>query len=227
MKKLDALKYPGMYPVFFLGASAGGVQAFKQLARSLPDTFPAPLFFLLHRKIRQGQTAELLPEILKAVSSLKVVVPEEGDVIKAGHIYLPRSDRHLSVVDNRITFPMEPSDGVWRPSVDVLFKQAASEYQERAVCVLLTGMLEDGVSGLIETSRRGGITIVQSPEDAYAPSMPTKALERDHPSYAVSLENMPKLLCEMARFDYFDDQKAVCHQAAAMATMKKNSLKAS
>jgi len=44
------------------------------------------------------------------------------------------------------------------------------------VGVILSGALDDGASGLSAIVRRGGIAIVQDPDDAEMPSMPLAAL---------------------------------------------------
>lgn len=221
------LRYPQINPVFFIGASKGGVEALKHLAENMPENFPAPLFFILHRK--RGASTEkqdLLPGVIRRKSKLKVVVPETGDVVQGGRIYLPQKDRHLIVEDNRIRIQEEPEDSMWRPCIDVLFKSGARDYQERAVTVLLTGGLDDGVEGLKETTFQGGITIAQSPEDAYDPILPLNALLEDHPSYVLPLKDMPALFCELLHFEHFDDQRQILEKAAITAAVKRDDVEA-
>lgn len=218
------LQYPPFNPVFFIGASAGGVNAMQELAKAIPEDFPAPLFFLLHRKTDNKNAVNKLPELLQHVSKLNVVVPEDGDIINSRHIYLPKIDHHLVVEDNRIRHVKEPSDELWRPGIDVLFKAAAREFEERTVCVLLTGGMDDGVNGLIEATYRGGITIAQSPEDAYDPILPLNALLNDHPVYVAPLHDLPKIFCELAKFDHFEDQKSVIKKAYQSAEEHKEKL---
>lgn len=219
-----ALRYPGPYPVFFIGASAGGVNALQQIASQLPEEFPAPVFMLLHRKRVAEPAKELLPDLLRYKSRMKVTIPEAGEVVKAGHIYLPKTDFHLAVEDNRIVHLKEPNDSHWRPSIDVLFKSGARDYTDRTVSILLTGGLHDGVEGLRETTFQGGVTVAQSPEDAYDPRLPLNALLNDHPAYVLALDNIARLMCEMCGYNHFDGQQQVCQEAAANAVRIKNSL---
>ena len=118
----------------------------------------------------------------------------------------------------------KPDNIPWRPSIDVLFKSAALEYKDSCISVLLTGSLDDGVDGLIETTREGGITIVQSPEDAYKPDMPLNALLNDHPVYVLPLKDMPALFSELVDLEFSDDQKDVLMKAAAVAYEEKKRL---
>lgn len=225
MNDLSVIRYPGPYPVFFVGASAGGVKALQFLASSLPADFPAPLFFLLHRKRAAHQSKSLMLTLLQNKSRLKVREPEQGEVVKAGHIYLPREDLHLGVEDNRIVHLQEPECSEWRPSIDVLLKMGAREYRERAISVLLTGGLTDGVEGLKETTFQGGITVAQSPSDAYDPVLPLNALLNDHPAYVLPLKDMPALFCELIGYPLQEDQRSIACQAAVTAKTQKTHLK--
>lgn len=219
------MKYPGINPVFFVGASAGGVESFMKLAEQLPADFPAPIFFLLHRKREGGTTQDLLADILSTKSKLKVTVAKSGDIVRAGHLYVAPLNRHVVVEDNQIYTPELADDANWRPSIDVLFKSGSREYRERAVCILLTGLLEDGVEGLKETTFQGGVTVAQSPEDAYCPHLPLSALLEDHPSYVLPLADMGALLCELAGHKAFEKQREITKRAAQTAVYKKEQLK--
>ncbi|NMH60017.1 chemotaxis protein CheB [Alteromonas ponticola] len=218
-------RYPAINPVFFIGASAGGVKALTYLASALPDDFPAPLFFLLHRRRKSNTKKELMLKILQNASALRVVVPEEGDVVKSGVIYLPREDMHIGIDDNRIMYSELPDDEEWRPSINYLFKSGAREYQNRAIAVLLTGKLNDGVEGLKETTYQGGITIAQSPDDAYEPYLPLNALLNDHPAFVLPLKDMAKLFCELAQHPFTEDQKQVWQDSALAANQIKQKLR--
>lgn len=221
----EQLRYPGPYPVFFVGASAGGVRALQYLAEKLPAEFPAPLFFLLHRK-RSTQTAKgLMLKLLQNKTRLIVCEPQPGHVVKAGHIYLPPHCAHLGVNDNRIVHLQEPSTSEWRPSIDVLLKTGARDYRERAVSILLTGGLDDGIEGLKETTFQGGLTIAQSPSDAYDPVLPLNALLSDHPAYVLPLRDMPALLCELAGFTLCAEQQTIARRAAIAASVEKAQLR--
>jgi two-component system chemotaxis response regulator CheB len=58
--------------------------------------------------------------------------------------------------------------------------------------------MDDGTAGLWEIKRRGGVAVVQNPEDALFPSMPLSALREIEADYTVRLADMGSLLCSLA-----------------------------
>jgi two-component system chemotaxis response regulator CheB len=63
------------------------------------------------------------------------------------------------------------------PSIDVMMKSVADVYGSRAIGVLLTGMLTDGVLGMKAIKDHGGVTIVQDESSSVVFGMPKAAIE--------------------------------------------------
>lgn len=101
----------------------------------------------------------------------------EGAELRTGHIYLAPPNRHLLIVDGRLKLGIGPRENLARPAIDPLFRSAAISHGPRAIGVILSGLLNDGASGLAAIKRRGGIALVQAPSDSEAPDMPIAALE--------------------------------------------------
>ncbi len=89
---------------------------------------------------------------------------------------------------------MGPKEQHHRPCINVTLRSAALSHGERVIGAVLTGELDDGTAGLWEVKRRGGITLVQNPEDADFPSMPLSALRDVEVHYTVPLREMGPLL---------------------------------
>ena len=90
-----------------------------------------------------------------------------------------------------------PQENRFRPSIDALFRSAARSYGPRVLGVVLTGYLDDGTVGLQAIKKRGGITIVQDPEQADYPAMPRSALQYATIDHCVRVEDIASLLLRL------------------------------
>ena len=81
-----------------------------------------------------------------------------------------------------------------RPSIDLLFESTADEFGTRAIGVILTGTNSDGARGLAKIKSRGGITIVEDPQEAAFPEMPRAAIESSEVDWIVTLDEVGPLL---------------------------------
>ncbi|GAB3892673.1 chemotaxis protein CheB [Larkinella knui] len=177
--------------IVVIGASAGGVTALKQLVATLPLNFTASVFIVQHVS---PHSPSLLPQILTHSGSIKATHPKDGEIIQAGQIYVAPPDHHILIEDNQLVVKQGPKENRFRPSIDALFRSAAYTYGPRVIGIILTGMLNDGTSGMWSVKRLGGVTIIQQPEEALYPSMPDSVLEYVDVDYIVPIADMVDLL---------------------------------
>lgn len=184
--------------IVVIGSSAGGVMALRDLVAELPADFRASLFVVQHLS---AHAPSYLPEILSRAGFLKAVHPKDGDPIEPGRIYLAPPDHHLLVEHDRVVVKKGPKENRFRPSIDALFRSAAYNYGPRVIGVVLTGLLNDGTSGMWSVKRLGGVGVIQEPDDAEYPSMPTSVLEYVDVDYTVPLAEMATTLCRLIQED--------------------------
>lgn len=180
--------------IIVIGASAGGVTALKEIVASFPENFKASVFIVQHVS---ADSLSLLPKILENKCKLKVLHPQDGEKIKQGYIYIAPPDRHLIIEQDYILVKKGPKENRFRPSIDALFRSAAYNYGTRVIGLVLTGMLDDGTSGMWSVKRLGGLGIIQQPEDAEYPAMPLNVLEYVNVDYILPLSSIGELLCEL------------------------------
>lgn len=181
--------------IIVIGASAGGVQALQKLVGGLPADLPAAVFVVLH--LGAGPDSHL-PAILQGAGALPAMHAVDKAPIEHGRIYVAKPDLHLVLEQGHMHVQRGPKENFHRPAINPLFRSAALAYGDRVAGVLLTGLRDDGVPGLWEIKRRGGVAIIQDPEEAQFPDMPRNAAEAVSIDYPVSVADMPALLTRLA-----------------------------
>jgi two-component system chemotaxis response regulator CheB len=91
-----------------------------------------------------------------------------------------------------------------RPAVDPLFRSAARSYGARVIAVILTGSLDDGTAGAAAVKVGGGVTIAQDPAEAFAPGMPTSAINGGFIDHVLPLREIPVLVTALVDEDAED-----------------------
>ncbi len=170
-----------------VGGSAGGVDALRRFVSGLPADLPATVLVTLH--LGTGSPGLLAP-ILARTCALRVVEAQDGLALEAGTLVVARPDIHLGVLDGLVRLGHGAPEHLHRPSIDLLLRSVALEAGDRAVGVVLTGMLDDGAAGLAAVATYGGAALVQSPCDAEFPSMPEAALDAVPAATALGLDDL-------------------------------------
>ncbi|HKV80660.1 MAG TPA: chemotaxis protein CheB [Candidatus Sulfotelmatobacter sp.] len=167
--------------IVVVGASAGGIDALKILVATLPKDLKAAIFITLH--VAPYGTG-ILPEILERAGPLAASNAKDWEPIQHGRIYVAPPDYHLLFEkDGYVRITHGPRENRFRPAIDPMLRAAAYSFGSRVIGVILSGWLDDGTAGLRAVRERGGTTIVQHPDDAFAASMPLNAIkhvEIDH-----------------------------------------------
>jgi two-component system, chemotaxis family, protein-glutamate methylesterase/glutaminase len=138
-----------------------------------------------------------LPEILSRSGKLKASHAKDGEAIQLGRIYIAPPNFHLLLDDEKVVVKKGPKENRFRPSIDALFRSAAYTYGARVISIVLSGMLDDGTSGMWTVKRMGGITIIQDPHEAVCPSMPHNVMEYVDVDYSVPVNEMGNILQQL------------------------------
>jgi two-component system, chemotaxis family, protein-glutamate methylesterase/glutaminase len=177
-----------------IGTSAGGIDALCRLAREFPKDFPASVLVVIHLSAHFGSS---LDEILTHEGRLPAVFAKDGMPLEHGRIYIAPLGSHLLAAGDALRLDHGPRENNARPSIDPMFRSVALSRASRSVGAVLTGSLGDGASGLHTLHDRGGITVVQDPQDAAYSDMPEAVLKEFKPHHVVSLAAMPTLFGEL------------------------------
>lgn len=190
---------PGLPTVeaIVIGASAGGVEALLNILTPLREGFLLPIIVVLHLP---DERRSHLAEVFARRVSMPVLDASDKTSIAPGTLYFATPGYHLSVEQDR-SFSLSLEDRVHhsRPAIDYLFESAADAYGPALAAVLLTGANRDGASGLAQVKHRGGLTVVQDPDEAQVATMPKAALDLHQPDHILTIRGIGRLLVELER----------------------------
>lgn len=185
-----------------IGSSAGGPAALASILSQLPKDFPGAIVIIQHID------EKFIPQMAKWLgqqSELPVCLAAEGDPPKAGVVLIAGRSDHLTFkAPNSMGYSHQPSDYVYRPSVDVFFKSICKLWAGKAIGILLTGMGRDGALGLQAMRQKGHYTITQDQKSSAVYGMPKAAASLGAAVDILPLDKIPHRLINI-----FAEQKEV------------------
>lgn len=165
------------FNIVLIGASTGGPLLISEIIKTLPENYSLPIVCVQH--ISEGFLKGMI-DWLQSLTKLKIETAGHGDFPKPGTIYFPPEKSHL-LFDNKGRFLLdysEPLNG-HKPAINKTFYSAADTFGEKALALLLTGMGNDGATGLLQIRGKGGYTIAQDESSCVVFGMPKAAIEMD------------------------------------------------
>jgi two-component system, chemotaxis family, protein-glutamate methylesterase/glutaminase len=180
--------------IIVIGASAGGSEAILKLCSYLTPDLQAAVFIVWHLG---RESTGYLPQMISKVTNIPIRNAADGERFSNGNIYVAPPDMHLLVEDGITRTTRGPKENRVRPAIDPLFRSAAYYHGSRVIGIILSGMLNDGTSGLWSIKERGGIVIAQSPEEAQFSGMPEEAIRNVEVDHISTVREISMLLPEL------------------------------
>jgi two-component system CheB/CheR fusion protein len=181
------------FPIVGIGASAGGLDAFKRLLTAIPEN--SGMAYVLVQHLNPSHES-ILPEILQRVTTIPVLEITDDIHLAPDHIYVIPSSKMLFSTDGVLRL-IERENKVLNLSIDIFFTSLAEVHKEFAVGVVLSGTGSDGTLGLKAIKEHGGISMVQDSESAAYDSMPQSALNAGVVDFVLAPEKIPQQLLEI------------------------------
>ena len=177
-----------LFPVVGVGASAGGLEAFKRLIRAVPEKSGVAYILVQHLEPSHDS---LLVEILQKITRIPVMEITNNVRVEPDHIYVIPSNRLLTANDGRLELsPRGPKNEKNMP-IDVFFTSLSEVHQSHAIGVVLSGTATDGTLGLRAIKDHGGFTFAQEQQSAAFDSMPQSAIDADVVDFILVPEEIP------------------------------------
>ncbi|MQG94708.1 CheR family methyltransferase [Pseudomonas sp. MN1F] len=184
------------FPVVGIGASAGGLEAIRTFFQQMPGDCGAAFVVVLHLSPDHQSVAD---RIIQEATPMPVRQVTEPVPIERNHVYVISPANRLSTNDGylRVT-PANRRRGD-HVAIDLFFRDLADVHKDHAFCVVLSGTGADGAVGLSRIKEQGGVTLVQTPDDAQYDSMPRAAIETAMVDLVLPAAEMPQKLMELWR----------------------------
>jgi PAS domain S-box-containing protein len=195
-KKTDSIapqKTEQDFPIVGIGASAGGLDAFKRFLKAIPTDSGMAYVLVQHL---DPTHESILPDILSRVTKIPVHEITDDIRLAPNHIYVIPENKILTSTDGILN--LTPRNKIkTNAAIDVFFTTLAEVHQNLAVGIVLSGTGGDGTEGLKAIKAYGGITFAQDQASAAYGDMPKSAVDADVVDFILPPEEMPEKLLQM------------------------------
>ncbi len=185
--------------VVVIGSSTGGTEALRQVLEPLGAATPG---IAIAQHMPPGFTASFAKR-LDSLCEIEVREARDRDRVEPGVAVIAPGDRHLRIARDADGFYARVADGPHvchhKPSVEVLFRSAASSAKDRALGVILTGMGSDGAGGMLAMREAGARTVAQDEATCVVYGMPRAAVELGGVERQLPLGDVPAAIAAFAR----------------------------
>ena len=187
------------FPVVAIGASAGGLEAFRILLGALPAKSGMAFILVLHL---DPDHASMIVELLSPHVAMTVVEASDAMPLEPDRVYVIPPGFYIELRDGALHLAPPPARPTVRMPLNYLLRSLAAEIGERAVCIILSGTATDGSIGATAIKESGGLVIAQDPDEAGYDGMPRSAIATGVVDLVLPLAMMPDALAKYGGHRY-------------------------
>jgi two-component system CheB/CheR fusion protein len=202
-RPLEPLRQAGPYPIVGVGASAGGLEAFRELLQTLPPDTGLALVLVQH--LDPGHES-LLAKLLANATAMPVCEVEEGMAVEPNHVYVIPPNKTMGIRNGTLHLIARGQPTTKHLPVDYFLTSLAEDRGNRAVGVILSGTASDGTLGLKAIKAEGGITFAQDSKSAKYDGMPRSAIAAGCVDLVLPPEAIARELARIGRHPYLRTQ---------------------
>lgn len=179
-----------------IGASAGGLDAFKQFIKAIPVDSGMAFILVQHLDPRHES---ILSELLQKITLIPVHEVTDKIQVEPDHIYVIPSNKLLTANDGILNLADRPVKTYQNLPIDIFFTSLAEVHQSEAIGVVLSGTGKDGTLGLKNIKQNGGMTFAQHGDSASFYAMPQSAISADVVDFVLPPEGIVHKLIEISK----------------------------
>ncbi|MBC8767333.1 PAS domain-containing protein [Arenibacter sp. BSSL-BM3] len=184
-----------------MGASAGGLEAFKEFFDTMPPT--SGMAFVLVQHLDPTHKS-LMVQLLKNHTKMEVTQVRDNTKVLPNHVYIIPPNKDMAIFQGvlHLMEPMAPRG--FRKPIDFFLRSLAEDRTDRAIGIILSGTGREGTLSLKDIKGKGGLSIVQDPETAKYDGMPRSAIEAGVEDFVLPVKKMPEVLLKYAKNRKFE-----------------------
>lgn len=183
------------FPVVGIGASAGGLDAFKRLFGAMPADSGMAFVLVPHL---DPTHESLMVELLAKRTAMTVREARDGTSVLPNHVYVIPPNADLAINDRVLRIVAPPPHRGSQTAIDTFLRSLAADQKTRAIGIVLSGTGSHGTRGLAAIKAAGGMVMAQSPESAEHDQMPRSAVAAGVVDQVLPPERMPEALARHA-----------------------------
>lgn len=182
--------------IIALGASTGGTEAIREFLQRLPANMP-PILIVQH--MPEKFTASFADR-LNDICELRVKEAQHNELIESNTVYIAPGNYHMAITSTMGKKYIRITQGELvnrhRPSVNVLFNSVALQCGKNVIGIIMTGMGDDGATGMKAMHDKGAFTIAQDEETSVVYGMPLKAVREGGVKEVIPLHEIATNVCD-------------------------------
>lgn len=182
---------PQNFPIVGIGASAGGIDAFKKILETIPEN--SGMAYVLVQHLAPAHES-ILPEILAKSTTIPIHEITDAINLAPNHIYIIPENKMLSAVGGALKLTARDLSSKTNIPIDFFFHSLAEVHKSFAIGVVLSGTGFDGTQGLKSIKEMGGVTYAQKLETATFQGMPQNAISSGAVDFVLAPEDIPQHL---------------------------------
>jgi two-component system, chemotaxis family, CheB/CheR fusion protein len=203
-KRKHAAKVKGSFPVVAIGASAGGLEAYKEFFLALPsDTGMA---FVLIQHLDPSHES-MLTEIIAKTTRMPVEEVKSGATIRPDRVYVIPPNALMALTGGVFQLSPRGKTPGQHLAVNFFMHSLAHERKSGAIGIVLSGTGSDGTAGMEDIKAEGGITFAQNPATAKYDGMPRSVIDSGCADFILAPKDMAKELRRIQQHPYVHLEK--------------------
>ncbi len=190
---IEINKREAVFPIIGMGGSAGSFNAFEKFFLHMPVKNGMAFVIIMHLDAAHNMDVSGL---LQPVTGMKITEAVDGTLVEPDKVYIIPPGKDMGIHNGRLLLMEASRYKGAHMSIDYFLQSLAEDQGSKAVAIIFSGMGADGETGLRMVKERLGMAMVQEPQTAEYPSMPTAAIKTNMADYILVPEDMPVKLIQ-------------------------------